>query len=143
LICPVCREAMIVVEHQRIELDYCVQCHGIWFDSGELELMLKSFALPTAEFSMASITALPEKKVAEKRRKCPLCRKNMKKVTVGHAPEVLIDACPKGQGLWFDGGEIGQVIKQLLDTTPGSGGAPSHAHGRVISFLGETFKARG
>ena len=38
--CPVCRIDMIVVEHKKIELDYCVKCSGVWFDSGELELLL-------------------------------------------------------------------------------------------------------
>lgn len=138
MICPVCNQAMMVVEHQRIELDYCVKCHGVWFDSGELDLMLKYFALPTEEFSMHHIMELQERKVTEKKRRCPLCRKKMRKVTLGREPEVLIDTCPKGEGLWFDGGEVGQVIKQLLQSAPDKGGA----HGRVISFLGETFKSR-
>jgi hypothetical protein len=35
--------------------------------------------------------------------------------------------------LWFDGGEVEQVIQQLLDE-PGVGG-------RVVSFLGKTLKS--
>jgi len=42
MICPVCKYDMIVVEYQNIELDYCNSCKGVWFDSGELELLLKS-----------------------------------------------------------------------------------------------------
>jgi Zn-finger nucleic acid-binding protein len=57
----------------------------------------------------------------------------MKKSTIGHEPEVLIDACPLGDGLWFDSGEVGQLIKQLPDKPD--------AQGRIISFLGEVFKS--
>jgi len=39
--CPVCRIDMIAVEHRKIELDYCVQCSGVWFDSGEFEAALQ------------------------------------------------------------------------------------------------------
>jgi len=81
--------------------------------------------------------ALDEAKVDEKKRRCPICNTKMKKVIIGTGPEVLIDACPKGHGLWFDGGELGQVIKQLIDAEPAS----DDKQGRVISFLGEVFKA--
>ena len=128
---------MIVVEHEQIELDYCVECHGVWFDAGELELMLMSLGLPTSDLSTDHIMTLPEAKANEKKRRCSLCRKNMKKVVIGRNPEVLIDACPEGQGLWFDGGEVGQIIKQLVDATPAEG----DTQGRVVTFLGETFKA--
>jgi Zn-finger nucleic acid-binding protein len=128
---------MIVVEHERIELDYCVQCHGVWFDAGELELMLKSLGLDAAEFSMAGIMVLQEEETDEKKRKCPLCRKKMKKVIIGREPEVLIDACTEGEGLWFDGGEVGQIIKQLVSADPDE----SNTQGRVVTFLGETFKS--
>ena len=37
--CPVCRIALVVVEREGIELDWCVTCRGLWFDEGELELL--------------------------------------------------------------------------------------------------------
>ena len=136
MICPVCKEDMIVVEHERIELDYCVKCFGVWFDAGELELLLESLGLEEMGFRMEEIMALPEQRTAEEVRKCPICRKKMRKVTIGHTPAVLIDACPQGDGLWFDGGEVNQIIRQLVDTSPGD------AQGQVVTFLGEVFKAR-
>lgn len=37
--CPECQTTMIEIEHREGELyiDICPSCHGIWFDSGELE----------------------------------------------------------------------------------------------------------
>ena len=128
---------MVIVERSGIEVDYSPDCKGVWFDSGELELLLESMELDETGFTTDELMALDEAKTNEKKRRCPICRTKMKKVIIGKTPEVLIDACPKGHGLWFDGGELGQVIRQLLDTEPASGGKQS----RVISFLGEVFKA--
>jgi Zn-finger nucleic acid-binding protein len=134
--CPVCKEAMIIVEHERIELDYCTKCRGVWFDAGELELMLEAANLDVSSFNMDHIMSLPEKKLKEATRRCPLCRKKMRKVAVGHEPEVIIDVCPTGEGLWFDGGEVGHIIKQLLDKPSAESGEPEP----VVTFLGEVFR---
>ena len=136
--CPVCKEPMIIVEHEKIELDYCTSCLGVWFDAGELALLLESMDLDVGEFNIADIMTLPEKSIAERKRRCPVCRKKMRKAAIGHEPEVVIDACPRGEGLWFDGGEVGHVITQLLDKPSAEPGAPD----RVVTFLGEVFQAR-
>jgi hypothetical protein len=132
--CPACGDLMIVVEHENIELDYCVNCSGVWFDAGELELLLETMELEGTILSVDNILTSAEAESSEKRRKCPICGTKMKKATVGHEPEVLIDACPKGDGLWFDGGEVAQLITQLPEK--------ADSQGRVITFLGEVFTAR-
>ena len=38
--CPICKNAMITLELQEVEIDYCTDCGGIWLDAGELELLL-------------------------------------------------------------------------------------------------------
>ena len=39
--CPVCKDsAMIVLEMDEVEVDYCTECEGIWLDAGELEILL-------------------------------------------------------------------------------------------------------
>ena len=58
MVCPVCRKAMIVVEYHQIELDYCTSCHGVWFDSGELELLLTSAGLENQDMNIKSILEL-------------------------------------------------------------------------------------
>lgn len=136
--CPVCKVPIIVVEHEKIELDYCTTCLGVWFDAGELALLLESLDLDVGEFNVSDILTLPEKRIAEKKRRCPVCRKKMRKAAVGHEPEVVIDVCPRGEGMWFDGGEVGQVITQRLDKSSAKPGAPD----RVVNFLGEVFQAR-
>jgi len=124
---------MIVVEHESIELDHCVNCSGVWFDAGELELLLENLELVGINSSLNNILSSNKVETPEKKRRCPICGKKMKKMTIGHKPEVLIDACPLGDGLWFDSGEVGQLIKQLQEKPD--------FQGRIINFLGEVFKS--
>ena len=139
MICPACKSDMIVVEYNHIELDYCNECHGVWFDSTELELLLKSMNLNSQKLLLNNILSSPEDKSFEKRRKCPRCRRKMKKTTISEHPEILLDFCPQEHGLWFDGGELSLLLKQLGERTS----AKRDSQQKVIGFLSEVFKARG
>jgi Zn-finger nucleic acid-binding protein len=129
---------MIVVEYSNIELDYCLNCHGVWFDSDELELLLKCMDLDSPELMLGHILDSAEAETSEKERKCPICRRKMKKTTIGDRPKILIDICRLKDGLWFDGGEVSQLVKELAKKKP----AGEEAQHKVISFLGEVFQAR-
>lgn len=137
MICPTCHDVMIVVEQDKIELDHCTSCSGVWFDSGELQLMLERMGLEGSALSVAKVTDLPGAKSAEKKRRCPICGQKMRKADIGQEPKVLIDVCPKGDGLWFDGGEIRQIIKQCAEKSC----TELDSENRVLAFLGDAFKA--
>ncbi len=111
--CPVDKSDMIVVEHQKIELDFCLRCSGVWFDSGELDLLVSALQAEGASMSHMDLLTPQEAKVTEAKRKCPICGRKMDKVWIGKEPKVLIDSCPIGDGLWFDGGELHQVLQQM------------------------------
>jgi len=120
--CPVCKVSTTAVEYDKIELDYCHVCHGIWFDRGELELLLDTLAGGTTRELVKSLMQRPQKKVSEKSRNCPICRRKMRKIDVGSGREILIDMCGAGHGLWFDGGESGAFIEQLKIDQPAAEG---------------------
>lgn len=71
MICPTCRNVMIVVEHEKIELDYCPHCSGAWFDSGELELMLETIGMEDNSLPLSDLLASPEVKTTEKKAPVP------------------------------------------------------------------------
>jgi Zn-finger nucleic acid-binding protein len=128
---------MIIVESHRIELDYCTNCGGVWFDTTELELFMEAAGLPGKDFSPETLLRLPEVKKTPHPRKCPICRQKMRDVAIGD-PLIIIDLCRRGQGIWFDGGEVQQLLTQLAaKKAPGEG-----ASQRVMAFLGDTFKAK-
>jgi Zn-finger nucleic acid-binding protein len=105
--CPVCTNAMITLELDEVEIDYCTDCGGIWLDAGELEELLGKPAKVTQ--LLASFKTDPN--CEEKPRKCPICDKKMRKIVVGESqPTLLIDKCAKGDGLWFDSGELHDIF---------------------------------
>ncbi len=107
--CPACREAMITLELSDVEIDYCQNCEGIWLDHGELEMLLSDPAKSKILIHSFEIF----QNCQEKPRKCPICLKKMEKVLVGKKnPVLLIDRCPKGDGLWFDKGELEDIIER-------------------------------
>ncbi len=124
--CPVCKSAMIVLELDEVEVDYCCDCEGIWLDAGELELLLGG-----ATASDALMASFQPAKTAEKQRKCPICLKKMDKVLVGETggKQELIDRCGKNHGLWFDGGELQSVLKM----------GNFDDKGRIKALLGDLF----
>lgn len=136
MICPVCRHDMVVVEYHDIELDYCDSCKGVWFDSGELDLLLRSQGLEEPKTFFDHIINSREAGSAEKNRNCPICGRKMKKTAIDGQPEILIDVCRDKHGLWFDGGEAVQLIRHLAGERPPKGDSRE----QVIGFLEEVFK---
>ncbi len=136
MICPTCKHPMIVIEYKHIELDYCPNCSGVWFDAGELELMLERVNLKPNVASGKSLLDLTPAATGEKKRKCPICGRNMRKENIGSEPQILIDACPSGQGLWFDGGEVDTLLSEFSQGAPGMSG-------HVVGFLKEVFQKPG
>lgn len=133
MICPVCKQDMIVVEFRQIEIDYCLKCSGIWFDKGELELLLKTTSL--GDTGLPTLEGLAEEKRSHGARKCPICAKKMPEVPLGE-PAIHIDVCRRGDGIWFDGGELQQLLRQIALHPLANQGAIQ----QISAFLGETFK---
>lgn len=107
--CPVCDNAMITLELDEVEIDYCTDCGGIWLDAGELETLLGEPEKATQLLESFKT----DRQCAEKPRKCPICDKKMQKIVIGQSkPTLLIDKCAKGDGLWFDNGELHDIFER-------------------------------
>lgn len=39
--CPVCQEFLLTAHRERIEIDYCPKCRGVWLDRGELNALIE------------------------------------------------------------------------------------------------------
>jgi len=58
LLCPVCRIDLVMSERQKIEIDYCPKCRGVWLDRGELDKIIERSA---AEAENAGQSAIPQR----------------------------------------------------------------------------------
>jgi len=98
---------MITLELEEVEIDHCTDCGGIWLDAGELGLLLGQPEKAGQLLNSFKIDAAS----TEKPRKCPICYKKMRKIIVGTStPVLLIDKCRRGDGLWFDKGELQDIF---------------------------------
>jgi len=137
MICPVCNKDAVIVEYQGIELDYCPQCGGVWFDAGELELLLEAAGMESYTHYLDTVAESPEAKTEEKKRHCPVCRRKMKKAYIDDDKKVITDICDNGHGIWFDGGEVKSLVKTLAEKAPQK--AESQ---KVLGFIGEMFQCQ-
>jgi len=123
----VCNEPMLICEYSAVELDLCAACHGIWLDAGELELLL---GVDDAESVLNAGRAIGHE---EKPRKCPVCRRRMAKERVGAGHPITYDHCTRGHGIWFDKGELREVLRH---------GDPGDRTGKVRRWLTDIFAAQ-
>jgi len=52
--CPVCQIPLVMTERSGVEIDYCLQCRGVWLDRGELDKIVERSAqtmAPPANYS--------------------------------------------------------------------------------------------
>jgi uncharacterized protein len=137
MICPACGKDALIVEYESIELDYCAACGGVWFDAGELELLLEAAGLGNERSFLEGVAKSPESNVAEKKRRCPVCRRKMKKVMINEEKKIITDICMGGHGIWFDGGEVNALVKSLSEKSPEKAESK-----RALSFIGDMFKCK-
>lgn len=102
--CPNCSSHLVTLELADVEVDYCFACRGIWLDTGEIEHLVR---IEGGRNHPLEITTL--QRTAEKRRKCPLCRKRMGKILAGADPGVILDCCVD-HGMWSDAGELRKIL---------------------------------
>ncbi|TAH35097.1 MAG: hypothetical protein EYC70_15040 [Planctomycetota bacterium] len=123
--CPVCRLDLAIVELQGVELDVCVDGHGLWFDRDELAQLFERARV--AEELADLEQALEGLERARSARRCPRCAGRMDQVAWRRDGAVVtLDRCPHAHGLWFDRGELEQLLRAACR---------GHALARVQGFL--------
>ncbi|MDA1314538.1 MAG: zf-TFIIB domain-containing protein [Acidobacteria bacterium] len=105
--CPVCRIPLVGFELEGIELDRCIDCRGVWLDPGELEAIGEAAGVSPGGLTAALRAAVGKK---HRERKCPRCERRLKTVRIGPRESIEIERCPRGDGLWFDHGEMEMLI---------------------------------
>jgi membrane associated rhomboid family serine protease len=103
---------------QDVIVDICPKCAGIWFDSGELQVVLRGLIEsdkitpePTRLYQRKAIQTLDES--AAEIRCCPKCDMVMKTFNYSYDSNVFVDKCPECQGIWTDAGEVKRLARYL------------------------------
>lgn len=105
---------MIAFEYEGVELDHCIECKGTWLDAGELDQIARLAGAP----EQGSLAGQIEHAAAGEKlkRKCPRCGKRLKALAVRiDEGKLTVDRCPRGEGFWFDRGELIALIRSSVD----------------------------
>lgn len=110
MLCPVCKMDMFALEYDFIEVDYCMQCGGVWLDSGELELVGEKAGAIQGELLAALEESVGKPLRRDETRHCPVCNKKLKQMIVEGENTIMLDTCSRQHGIWFDKGELHTVV---------------------------------
>jgi Zn-finger nucleic acid-binding protein len=96
----------------KTHLEECPACAGTWVDGQTFAAIVadrdRQAALASALPGLtAEARPVPEAEV--RYLKCPDCARLMNRENFGRRSGVVVDVC-KAHGVWFDGGELGEVV---------------------------------
>lgn len=113
-VCPRCDTQLFVLDFESIELDFCHGCRGVWLDDGELET-IAVLAGASADDPLLSVRDQAGTMAAGRKFLCPRCDSAMPQVVFQVSPEaaVTVERCPRGHGLWFEQGELRELLNSL------------------------------
>jgi Zn-finger nucleic acid-binding protein len=122
-ICPRCNKPLQTIDlkiGEKFLIERCPLCLGLFFDPGELEVVLGQSVSHVYEIDYNRLQELTQLKRHQDYSvtyiKCPVCQKLMNRINYGAQSGVIVDKC-RYHGIWLDGGEL----KQLLEWTKAGG----------------------
>lgn len=104
--CPKCLSPMVKVLFEGVEVDRCVDCHGLWFDQFEREELMKrrnSEAIDNGDFQIGFEFDRVNCIV------CPRCDSRMIAMVAPGPPPVHFEQCVSCAGSFFDAGEFREL----------------------------------
>ncbi|NEP56413.1 MAG: zf-TFIIB domain-containing protein [Symploca sp. SIO2G7] len=104
--CPKCGGSLEQVSCAGIEVDRCVECKGIWFDSLEAETLKAvkgSESLDIGDPETGSQLDLITQELD-----CPRCGTSMFRMVDIDQYSIWYEKCPACHGVWLDAGEFKQ-----------------------------------
>lgn len=115
--CPRCKISLKTIDlkiDEKFLIERCDECLGLFFDTGELEALLKASVDHVYHVNRKKIDHLnktgPPKNYSAAYIPCPVCGTIMSRINFGTRSGVIIDRCPD-HGNWLDGGELRHLME--------------------------------
>ncbi|MGE0707403.1 MAG: zf-TFIIB domain-containing protein [Planctomycetota bacterium] len=106
--CPKCQHKLWHLDRAGNVVELCSGCRGMWFDTGELTVLLGVYR--RLEAARGAATGLL----------CLRCGGELRELPYP-GTEVAIDVCAACQGVWLDRGEFEELERRLEDLAPEEG----------------------
>jgi len=115
--CPHCKTPLQTIElhlDNKVEIDRCNDCFGLFFDSGKIELLLEHAVSDVYDINIKQLDNINSERYQTDKQikyiKCPACQNFMLRRVFGYRSGVIIDQC-KNHGIWLDSGEITHLLE--------------------------------
>ncbi len=118
-ICPRCQVPMKTIDlklHGKFYIERCDTCMGLFFDPGELEVLLKASVKNVFHINRTKLdhinNTMAKSHTSVRYVKCPVCEKIMNRINFGARSGVIVDRCAE-HGVWLDGGELRHLFEWM------------------------------
>jgi len=101
--CPKCRADMEQIDYEGTEIDRCTICSGIWFDTGEIDVLRDMKAATTIDTGNAK---KGKQSNAIDSYQCPRCSGAMVRVVDPKQTHIWYETCSSCHGSYLDAGEL-------------------------------------
>lgn len=129
--CPKCRTTLTHVRRAGQLVEACPGCGGLWFDPGELTLLLEVYRKVDDQGAPTAWV-------------CPRCETSTLVVRPFPGTSVEVDRCASCGGTWLDAGELETLREQLRTIVDGAGprGDVRDTSARALVLLDDAVEAR-
>jgi len=101
-----------------VDVEHCDNCSGIWFDKGKLERIrrlggrnaIRALSLEHVDLTQDGRRDWQLIWYDEQQGECPRCFEVMSRRESDEQPELYLDHCEVCGGVWFDGGEVEDLL---------------------------------
>lgn len=109
--CPKCASELDHIAFHGIGFDRCAECKGIWFDRTSHKAMKKIHGSQSIDIGSE---AEGHKLDGIRNVLCPVCNRVMETLRDAFQPHIRYEACPSGDGVFFDAGEFRDFKEETL-----------------------------
>lgn len=112
MFCPLCKRKLKKEIFYGVEIDYCPNCLGLWFQKDELRQAKDE---KDKDLKWLDIELWQNKvkfKIAPARKLCPECSVPLYEVNYGDS-DIKVELCSLCEGIWLDRGEFKKIIDYL------------------------------
>ena len=112
MLCPVCKKPLDKAIFYGVEVDYCPNCLGIWFEEDELRLAKDEKDKDLRWLDIDLWKDESKFRVSRSPKLCPSCKLPLYSVNYGDS-NIKVDICNVCHGVWLDRGEFKKIIDYL------------------------------
>ena len=109
MICPKCHAKLKKMYYKNVEVYFCKNCKGAWFDAQKLKQVIENLA-KRKETENAAIQLekdiIGKYNIEEQIYCCPKCGKEMKKFNYAYDSNIILDKCDTCNRIWTDYNEV-------------------------------------